>query len=165
MGVGTVTGKNASLKICAHSGGTSHATMDALMHDHETFGIGDFTLNLSRATIEQPLIGMPGNYFDQGKLTADGSLTAAKFATSGIADMLYNLVYVHPTFGKYDYLAISGTVSTRTEATYLSWYLASCQVTGYDVSLGDADAVTEASIDFTVLNPQDLTYKGNCIWS
>ena len=65
--------------------------------------------------------------------------------------------------GTYKYLAISGTISTETDATYLSWYLRSCQVTGYDISIGDADTITEASIDFTHLLPQNLSYKDRCI--
>ena len=155
MATGTVTGKNAVVKLCAHSGGTGFTAMNALMHDHETFGMGEFTLNFSRDTIEQPQIGKPGNYFDQGSLSVDGSLTAAKFATSGISDMLYNLLHNHDTWNAYEYLAISGTISTKTDVTYLSWYLASCQVTGYDVAISDADAVTTASVDFTIINPQD----------
>ena len=154
---GTITGRNAVVKLCAHSGGTLHTAMDALMHDHETFGIGDFTLTFDRGTIEQPLIGKPGNYFDQGALSVEGSLTAAKFATSGISDMLHNLLYNHDTWNKYEYLAISGCVSTKTELSYLSWYLASCQVTGFDIAIGDASTITTASVDFTIMNSQDVS--------
>ena len=154
--VGTITCKNSTVHLCAHSGGTGFTEMNALMHDQDTFAIGDFNLTFSRDTIEQPLVGKPGNYFDQGSLSVEGSLTAAKFATSGISDILYNLLHNHDTWNAYEYLAVSGTVSTRTELSYLSWYLASCQVTGYDVAIGDADAVTTASVDFTIINPQDV---------
>jgi len=159
--VGTVTGKNATVKLAAHSGGTGNPT--ALYHNHETFGIGDFSLTFDRGTIEQPLIGMPGNYFDQGSLSIEGSLTAAKFATSGIADMLYNLLHNHDTWNKYEYLAISGCVSTKTDVVYLAWVLPSCQVTGYEVAIGDADTVTTASMDFTLMNPQDIKYTSGVI--
>lgn len=154
---GTVTGRNAVVKLAAHSGGTSLASIAVLMHDHETFGIGDFNLTFDRGTIEQPQVGKPGNYFDQGALSVEGSLTAAKFATSGISDMLYNLLYNHDTWNKYEYLAISGCVSTKTDVIYLAWCLASCQVTGYDVAVGDASAITTASVSFTVMNPQDVS--------
>jgi len=157
--VGTITGKNAIVGIAAHSGGTTVSSIMALIHGHETFAIGDFTLTLDRGTIEQPLVGMPGNYFDQGSLSAEGSLTAAKFATSGISDMLYNLLHTHPTWNKYEYLAVSGNISTLTDVTYLKWFFASCQVTGYDITLGDANTVTEASVDFTIMNPQDISYS------
>jgi len=153
---GTITGKNAIVKLCAHSGGTGFTAMNALMLDQDTFAMADFTLTFDRGTIEQPLIGKPGNYFDQGSLSVEGSLTAAKFATSGISDILYNLLHNHPTWNKFEYLAISGTVSTRTDLSYISWYFASCQVNGYDVAIGDADAVTTASVDFTIMNPQDV---------
>jgi len=153
---GTVTGKNAQVYIAAHSGSPTFTNKS-----HATWGIGDFSLTLDRGTVEQNLIGERGNFFDQGSLSLEGSLTAAKFATSGLSDILDNLMDTDS--GTYKYLAISGVVSTDSDATYLSWYLRSCQVTGYDISIGDADTITEASIDFTHLLPQALTYKGHCI--
>lgn len=153
---GTVTGKNARVWIAAHSGSPTFTNKD-----HSAWGIGEFTLTLDRGTVEQNLIGQRGNFFDQGSLSLEGSLTAAKFATSGLADILDNLIDTDA--GTYKYLAISGVISTDTDATYLSWYLRSCQVTGYDISIGDADTITEASIDFTHLLPQALTYKDPCI--
>jgi hypothetical protein len=62
---------------------------------------------------------------------------------------------------RYKYLMISGTISTDTDSSYFRWCLASCQVTGFDVSIGDADTITEASVDFTMLNPQDLIYTAD----
>jgi hypothetical protein len=153
---GTVTGEHAQVWIAAHSGTPSFTSKS-----HSNWGIGDFSLTFDRGTVEQNLIGERGNYFDQGALSCEGSLTAAKFATSGLADILDNLL--DNDSGTYKYLAISGTVSTDTDATYLSWYLRSCQVTGYDISIGDADTITEASIDFQHLLPQALTYKDPCI--
>ena len=92
----------------------------------------------------------------------DGSLTVAKFATSGISDLLLNLVDAG-SIGNWKYLAISGSVSDATDATYLSWFLVSCQVTGYDISMGDADTITEASVDFIVLDPQNIHYNNGKI--
>lgn len=155
---GTVTGEHAKVWIDSHAGGSAPVFTDK---DQSTWGIGDFSLTLDRGTVEQDLIGQRGNYFDQGSLSAEGSLTAAKFATSGLADILDNLL--DDDSGTYKYLAISGTISTDTDATYLSWFLVSCQVTGYDISIGDADTVTEASIDFTHMLPQSLSYKDPCI--
>jgi len=162
---GTVTGKGANLWFAAHSGGASLANIVAKFdsdHTHTAFGIGDFSLTLDRGTVEQDLVGQVGNYFDQGSLSADGSLTAVKFGTSGVADFIFNLVDAGAA-GAYKYLAISGCVSDDSDATYLSWFLVSCQVTGYDVSMGDADTITEASIDFTVMDPFKISYSSPCI--
>ena len=156
---GTVTGRDAALHIAVHDGGTG----PSFTYGHEDYGVGDFSLTLSRDTIEQNLIGMPGNYYDQGSLSLDGSLTTAKFATSGIADLLENLVDTGYTNAATEYLAISGCVSTKTDLNYISFYLVSCQVTGYDVSIGDADTITEASVDFVHMLPQNLSYKSRCI--
>ncbi len=156
---GTVTGKNAKVHLAAHAGGAAPTWTNKT---HSTWGIADFSLTIDRGTIEQDLIGEKGNYFEQGSLSLDGSLTASKFATSGLSDILDNLL--DNDAGTYAYLAISGTISTDTDAVYLSWYLTSCQVTGYDISIGDADTITEASIDFVVLNPQDINYLSNCLW-
>ena len=165
---GTVTGKDANLWLVAHSGGATLANIRTRMasstypHSYSEFAVGDFTLNLDKGTVEQPLIGEVGNYFDQGALAMDGSLTAAKFATSGISDLMLNLIDAGQD-GYWKYLAISGCVSDATDATYISWFLVSCQVTGYDITMGDADTVTEASVDFTVMDPFAVTYKSPCI--
>jgi len=155
---GTVTGKNARVRLAAHAAGTDPN------YDNKTqsiWGLGDFSLTFDRGTIEQNLIGTRGNYFDQGTLSLDGSLTSCKFAASGLSDMLNNVL--DTDYGTYKYLGVSGTVSTDTDATYLRWCLASCQVTGYDISIGDADTITEASIDFVLINPQDLSYQNSVI--
>jgi len=156
---GTVTGRDARVLITTHDGGTS----PSFTYGNAEYGIGDFSLTFSRDTIEQDLIGMPGNYFDQGALSCDGSLTAAKFATSGIAELLENLVDTGYVNASSEYLAISGTVSTDTSYSYLSWYLVSCQVTSFDVSVGDASTITTASIDFVHMLPQKIKYIGGCI--
>jgi len=163
---GTVTGKEANLFFAAHSGGSTLAKISAKLIDttniHTGFGVGDFSLTLDRGTVEQELVGEVGNYFDQGSLSTDGSLTITKLGGYGTDDFLTHMVDAQSA-GKYKYLAISGCVSDSTDATYLSWYLVSCQVTGYDISLGDADTITEASIDFTVMDPFKIAYKTPCI--
>jgi len=156
---GTVTGRDANLWFAAHAAGVAP---DFTGKTHTDFGIGDFSMTLDRGTVEQDLVGQVGNYFDQGSLSADGSLTSVKFATSGMSDFLLNLVDAGAA-GTYQYLAISGCVSDAADATYLSWFLVSCQVTGYDVSMGDADTITEASIDYTVMDPFKISYKSPCI--
>jgi len=153
---GTVTGKNARIWLVAHSGGTWNRDTFSSDKSHSTWGMGDFSLTIDRGTVEQDLMGERGNYFKQGTISVEGSLTAAKFATPGYSDILYNMA--HFDEDKYKYLAISGSISTDSDACYFKWCLASCQVTGFDFSLGDADTITEASVDFVMLNPQDLTY-------
>ncbi len=171
---GTVTGKSADLYFFAHSGpattanitlglqGSAVGDYPTATRTHTQFGVGDFSLTLDRGTVEQELVGEIGNYFDQGALAVDGSLTSVKFATSGVSDFLLNMVDALSA-ARYKYLAISGCVSTDTDANYLSWYLVSCQVTGYDISMGDADTITEASIDFTLMDPSEISYTGDCI--
>ena len=163
--VGTVTGKNAKLDFCAHSASTfGPGDIDqAILFDenrtHSTWAISDFSLTFDRAMNEQNLLGERGSVFRRGSLSVDGSLTATKFGTPGYCDLINNMCAGDED--KYKYLLISGTVSTDTDAKYLNWCLASCQVTGFDVSIGDADTITEASIDFVVLNPQDVVYAAD----
>jgi len=161
---GTVTGRDANLWFCAHSGGASLATIATKMasRTHSNYGLGDFSLTLDKGIVEQELIGEVGNFFTQGSLSMDGSLVSVKFAASGTADFLLNVIDACSE-GKYQYLAISGSVSDATDSNYLTWFLVSCQVTGYDVSIGDADTITEASIDYTVMDPFNVTYKNPCI--
>lgn len=156
---GTVTGRRANVWITTHAGGSA----PSFTYYHSHYGIGDFSMTLDRGQIEQDLIGQVGNYFDQGALSVDGSLTAARFATSGIADFLDNLVDAGAIDTTTEYLAISGCVSDSADATYISWYLTSCQCTGYDVSIGDADTITEASMDYVHMLPQNIRYDGGCI--
>jgi len=155
---GTVTGQDANVWIAAHAAGT--AVTDYTDKDHATFGISDFSLTIDRGSIEEDLIGMPGNYFDQGKLSLNGSLTECKFGASGNADLLNSII---DGTGDYQYVTISGQISDAAGKTYLKWYLVSCQITKYDVTIGDADTVTEASIDFIVLDPQNVDYTTGLI--
>jgi len=153
---GTVTGKNARIWLAAHSGGTwNHSALDGTK-DHSTWGMADFSLTFDRGVVESDLMGERGPYTTRGTMSVEGSLTAAKFATPGYGDILYNMAHFDEE--KYKYLAVSGSISTDTDACYFKWCLASCQVTGFDISMGDADTITEASVDFVMLNPQDLVF-------
>jgi len=161
---GTVTGKDCNLFLCAHAGGATLAAITTLLSSrgHSVYGVGDFSLTLDKGTVEQQLIGQVGNYFDQGALSMDGSFTLSQFGASGLADSLANLLDT-TSAGTYRYLAISGCVSDSTDEVYLSWFLVSCQVTGYDISMGDADTITTASVDFTVMDPFAVDYDEPCI--
>lgn len=156
---GTVTGEKANLWFVNHAGGTAPSFTST--EDHSFWGASDFSLTLDRGTIEQDLIGQAGNYMDQGSLSLDGSFTMGRFATD---DKSYTLDSIIDGTGTNKYIAFSGQVADDEGSTvYLKWYLVSCQITGYDVSIGDADSITEASIDFIVLDPQNIHYNNGKI--
>ena len=129
--MGTVRGESA--KIAIYSGSTHK--------DHSVWGMSDFSLTFDRGTVEQELVGEKGNWFAVGSLSVDGSYTCCKFAASANCDALTSIA-------NGCYIKVSGTTGSN-----LSWYFTSCQVTGYDVTLGDADTISEASIDFVVMHP------------
>jgi len=136
--MGTVTGSDAN--ICIYSGATAKT--------HATWGISDFSLTFDRGLVEQELVGETGNWFTFGALSIEGSYTNCKFAASGNADALLSIVDGHD-------LIVSGSLGTSN----LSWFFSSCQVTGYDIAIGDADTISEASVDFTVMDPYRVTYN------
>jgi len=144
----TVTGTEANIYIGDDSG--------APTDDHSTWAISDFSLTFDRGTAEQELLGEHGNYFTQGSLSVEGSLSQCRFAASGGKSFLLdNLVDTD----NHSYIRISGSIGS----TELSFYFVSCQVTSYEVSIGDADTITEASIDFQVLDPHLITYTAGVI--
>ena len=142
---GFITGKDSYFYIKAkdETGGT-----------HSVYGISDFSLNIGRDTTTQSLIGETGNYIEYGALTVDGSFTMCKFAASNQADALKSIV-------ESKVIQISGGVNTGTGD--LKWNFASAQITSYDISWGDASTITEASIDYTVLDPYNVTYSNGLI--
>ena len=140
--MGTVTGESAYIALGSHAAGDAASlTLDSL------WGISDFSLTLDRGTVEQELVGEIGNYFTHGSLSVEGSYTCCKFGASGNSDALENIL------GNIQYITISGSTGAN-----LSWYFRSCQITGYDISMGDADTITEASIDWVVLNAHQVTF-------
>ena len=117
-----------------------------------TVGMGSFNLTIGRGTIEQELVGERGNYFTQGAMTVDGSLTNCLWGANVVDATLGALVNGF-------YVKVSGNCGTNS----LHFYLKSCQVTNFGIALGDAGTVTEGSIDFTVADPYniDKTAIGN----
>ena len=149
---GTVTGEQADVFMACHSGAGSVQSWTS--KDHSTFSVSDFSLTFDRGTVEQELVGQIGNFFTKGSLSIEGSLSQCKFGTSGNCDLLENMVN---GTGAYEYVSISGCIDDDDKSNTIRWYLVSCQVTGYDVTMGDADTITEASIDFVVLDPYNVT--------
>ena len=130
----TYTGKDASIWI--YSGSTSVA--------HSAVAISDFSLTLDKGVVEQELVGEIGNYRVGGSISAEGSLTHCKLdGTSHLIGALVNG----------NRIKISGNSGTNS----LHFYLVSCAVTGFDISIGDADTITEGSVDFSVMTPYQLT--------
>ena len=137
--MGVVTGKSA--KVAIYSGSTHK--------DQSVWGISDFSLTLSRGSVEQSLVGQTGNWFDYGKLSVDGSLTNCRFAASGNSDALSSII-------DSAYITVSGSTGSN-----FSFYFVSCQVTSYEVTLGDADTISEVSIDYTVMDPFNISSNVN----
>jgi len=133
--VGTQTvykGDDATILIKANSSDMTHTTL----------AISDFSITLDKGTVEQELVGETGNYFIAGSLTIDGSLTSCKVHSTAVGNIVSDMID-----GK------TVTVSGSCGANSLNFYFVSAQVTGFDFSIGDADTITEGTIDFSLLKP------------
>ena len=136
-------GNDAALWFATATGvGTGIGTFSA----HGNFAVSDFTLTLAKGTVEQELVGEIANYSLAGSLTAEGSLTGCKMYNEGLGAMLNSLI------NGYNF-----SVSGNCGANSLHFFLKSCQVTGFDFTLGTADDITEGSVDFTVLYPYKIS--------
>ena len=113
---------------------------------HSTLGLSDFSLSFDRGVVEQELVGEAGNYSVGGSLSIDGSLTACKLDHTAAGALLANVISGTKTW-------ISGSAGTQS----LHFYFLSCAITGFDLSMGDADTITEGSIDFQVLNKYNVS--------
>ena len=131
----TYTGKDASITIGSKT--------------HTNLGLGDFSLTLSRDTIEQELVGKIGNYFVAGSLSVEGSFTASEIGKSALDEILSNILPTSQEGNSSAKIIVSGQAGTNS----LGFYFASAQITGFDIDLGDADTISTASVDYTVLDP------------
>ena len=136
----TVTGKDATIEIGL--GG---------VESNKLYGISDFALSFSRGTSEQPLIGCEGNEFYEGAITISGSYTCCKFGADQNCDSLKSIVVG-------SVIKVAGKIGTNNGDKFLNWQFDECQVTSYGVSTGNASKITEASIDFTIMNPYEVAY-------
>ena len=143
---GIVTGRDAKIFIATNSSDLPNKGVTL-------WGVSDFTLSVSRDITEQELVGQTGNLKKPGKLSINGSFTNCKFAASGNSDALDNILNPDTL------LLISGSVADSN----LSWYFVSCQVTGFEVAFGDASTISEASINYTVLDPYNVSYSNGHI--
>ena len=124
----TYTGKDAAIWLSGQA--------------DSSYALSDFTLTISKDVVEQELVGQAGNYFVAGAISIEGSATGCHMTTTGLGILIDSLV--NGTTVK-----ISGNLGAKS----LHFYFASCQVTSFDFSLGDADTITEGSFDFTLLYP------------
>jgi len=143
--MGIVTGKNAMIALCSSNLATAAGTFGT----QSVWGISDFSLTINRDTVEQELVGSTGNYKAMGALSVEGSYTNCKFGADDRSDDIQSIIASK-------LLAVSGSVQGGGATTGISWYLKSCQVTGYDVSVGDASTITEVSVDFVNLIPYNV---------
>lgn len=135
----TYRGEDASIRIQGKKyGGRTHTIL----------GISDFTLTLDRGTVEQELVGERGNYYIAGSLSCEGSLTACKLDLTGAVDILTNCITGATCW-------ISGAVGTNS----VNFFFESGMITGFDIDLGDADTISEGSIDFIVMDPQNIKMR------
>ena len=134
------TGEDATLYI--GSGGTTGAL------SHGTLAISNFSLTFSKGTAEQELVGEKGNFFLAGSLSAEGSLTSCKLHSTAVGKIVNNMIVGCPV-----------SVSGNCGANSLHFYLRSCQITGFDFTLGTADEIAEGSIDFSVLYPYAISVQ------
>jgi len=141
MGATPVTyrGNNAKIVIASAGYGSTQT--------HSTLAISDVSLTISRGTAEQELVGETGNFFLAGSRSIEGSLTACKLTDTGLGSIL-----VSGLIGASN-VQISGSVGDNS----LHFYFKSCQITGFDFSIGTADEITEGSIDFTLLYPYKVS--------
>ena len=132
----TYTGEDAQVWIKANGTGM----------DHSVLAISDFSITIDRGTNEQSLVGESGNYFLAGSRTITGSLTSCRLHTSALGNIIADMIAG-------GVVQISGSAGPNS----LHFYFKSCQITGFDLSIGDADTITEGSIDFTVLYPYKVS--------
>jgi len=116
---------------------------------HSTLALSDFGITFDKGVVEQELVGEAGNYFIGGSLSADGSLTSCKIHNTAIGYLVDELISGNP-------VEISGNCGSNS----LHFFFRSAQITGFDLSLGDADTITEGSIDFTLLKPYLVSSVG-----
>ena len=136
------TGEDATVWIRNNTAG---ALAGAWIED-STLAISDFSLTISRDTAEQELVGSKGNFRLAGSRGVEGSLTACKLTIGGLGSLISGMVNGTG-------IQISGNVG----ANGLRFYFKSAMITGFDFSVGTASDITEGSLDFTLLNPYQVS--------
>lgn len=115
---------------------------------HTTLAISDFSITFDAGVVEQELVGEIGNYRVAGAVGCELSLTHCKLDANVAPHLLTAVIRGND-------VKISGNSGPNS----LHFYLVSCAVGGFDISMGDADTITEGSVDFTVRTPYQLVRK------
>ena len=115
---------------------------------HSVLAISDFSLTLDKGTAEQSLLGSKGNYMVAGALSCEGSLTSCKLHNTAIGKLVKNMM-------DSAYTNISGSCGSNS----LHFDLDKCIITGFDFSLGTAGEITEGTINFTHLEPYNISVQ------
>ena len=137
-------GNNARIQCWGSFGGSEYTSLTQSL-----IGMSDFSLTLSRGTVEQQLVGEIGNYSAAGSLSVEGSLTACKMDNT-----LAGYIVGHCVSG--NMIHISGMAGDQS----LHFFFISAMITNFDLSMGDADTISEGSFDFIVLDPQNVQIFG-----
>ena len=125
----TYTGEDATLYISGAA--------------HDTYAVGSFDITIDRGTSEYELTCEKGNYRTQGAMAINGTFTAAKLGNAEAGPILAAMI------GGSDHIKISGNAGTNS----LHFSFVSAMITGFDLTFGDADTVTEGSIDWQIKHP------------
>jgi hypothetical protein len=140
-------GNNAKIQVFGEFAGSTYTSLTQSL-----IGLSDFTITFGRGTVEQELVGEMGNFSAAGSLSVEGSLTACKLDNS-----LAGYIVGHCISG--NMVHISGSVGDAS----LKFYFVSTMITSFDLSLGDADTITEGSFDFILLDPSEVRIYNNDI--
>ena len=132
----TYTGEDAVIWLYANTSGMTHGTL----------AISDVGLTISRGTAEQSLVGEKGNFYLAGSRSIEGSLTSCKLHSNAVGNIVSDMI-----------AGSSIRISGNCGANSLRFYFKSCQVTGFDFSIGTADEITEGSLDFALLYPYKVS--------
>lgn len=149
-------GDQARLCLWSRKGmGAGETPSDNTGLTHTLMGVSDFSITFDKGTVEQELVGEVGNYKAAGSLSVEGSLTACKLDATAAGALVIAAI-------SGQYIRISGAVAGKqSSAPSLSFYFVSCLASSFDLSMGDADTISEGSIDFTVMDPNLVTIRND----
>lgn len=133
-------GNNARIQLFGAFNSVEHTSLTQSL-----IGMSDFSITFDRGTVEQELVGEIGNFSAAGSLSVEGSLTACK-----LDNTLAGYIVGHCVSG--NMVHVSGSVGEDS----LKFFFISAMVTSFDLSMGDADTISEGSFDFIVLDPQNV---------
>ena len=136
----TYTGKDVTITLGLLGG--------AGPYPHSTYAISDFSITLNRGTVTQELTGETGDFTIAGALSAEGSLTACKLGIDSLGIMLESIIDGTPA----KRVSIIGSVGAKG----FGFDFEECQITGFEINVGDGSTISEGSVDFKVMKPSEI---------